>query len=204
MCSQHWSFCRLGDWEEPSAVKRSRKQHIKNHQMKRLLCLSELLCVLRPSGVSVFLREEPSNPPTASQSQRKQTRTQVSSPGPCLSAHFAKHAQVILLHCTYPDTTYKCFSLRIPLPCSPLHASAVCNWAMIFLQGSNKRWLTTYNRKKKTKQKERKRKESMLMRPAHTVLIWHFQTKGKYMAVHKSSKYTIYVTAAFVFVTVSV
>lgn len=36
------------------------KQHIKNHQMKRLLCLSELLCVLKPLGVSLFFCEKSS------------------------------------------------------------------------------------------------------------------------------------------------
>ena len=41
--------------ESPAQWNEAEKQHIKNHQMKRLLCLSELLCVLRPLRVSVFL-----------------------------------------------------------------------------------------------------------------------------------------------------
>lgn len=59
----------LAQWNE------AEKQHIKNHQMKRLLGLSELLSVLRPLRVSVFLSEEGCNPPTASQSWCKQTLT---------------------------------------------------------------------------------------------------------------------------------
>lgn len=73
--------------KSPAWWNEAEKQHIKNHQMKRLLCLSELLCVLRPLGVCVFLWEELRNPPTASQSQCKQTHKQVSSPALCLVAY---------------------------------------------------------------------------------------------------------------------
>lgn len=115
------------------------KQHIKNHQMKRLLCLSELLCVLRPLGVSVFLWEELRNPPTASQLQCKQTRTQVSSPWPLSHRPFDMH-MYCKSYCLSPS--------QIPPPLASSFvshhpATAVCNRAMIFLQASNKRWLTS-------------------------------------------------------------
>lgn len=100
-----------------------------------------------------------------------------------LSYHpFAKDVHVILLHFSHPDHTYKCFALWIPLPCSPLPESGVCNWALIFLQSSNIRWLT----KKKKKKKDGAR--------THCTDLT-FPDKRKCMAVHKSSKYTTHVSA---------
>lgn len=125
--------------------------------MKRLLCLSELLCVSRPLGVSVFFlfffcERSFCNPPTASQSKSKQTRTR--APSPALLSHrpFARHAHVIHLHFALSDTTLL-FLFAIPPPPPILSATAACNWAMIFLQASNKRWLTTSIRAEKKKKK---------------------------------------------------
>ena len=103
--------------QSPAQWNEAEKQHIKNHQMKRLLCLSELLCVLRPLGVSVFLWEELRNPPTASQSLCKQTHTQVSSPCPLSHGPFARHARVILLPVSFPDPTFARTSFCITPPC---------------------------------------------------------------------------------------
>lgn len=129
--------------QSPAQWNEAEKQHIKNHQMKRLLGLSELRCVEAFLGVSVFLWEELCNPPTASQSYCKQTHTQVSSPCPLLHGPFARHAHVILLPFSFPDPTSTRFSFCIPPPCFPLSETAVCNWAMFFLQASNKRRLTS-------------------------------------------------------------
>lgn len=129
----------------PAQWNEAEKQHIKNHQMKRLLGLSELLSVLRPLRVSVFLLEEGCNPPTASQSWCKQTLThkhRVLPPPPHPSSShrpFARHAHVIHLHFSFPDPTFR----SLLHPALPLSATAVCNWAVVHLVGFKQKM--TYN-----------------------------------------------------------
>lgn len=151
--------------KSPAQWNEAEKQHIKNDQMKRLLGLSELLSVLRPLRVSVFLSEEGCNPPTASQSWCKQTLThkhRVLPPLPPSHGPFARHAHVIHLHFSFPDPTFRSLLLH---PAFPLCATAVCNWAVVHLVGFKQKM--TYNFL--PEKKERKEKiDAVPRKPEHS------------------------------------
>lgn len=134
---QTWGL--RGPWRSKT---RQEKTTYQKHQIKRLLCLRGLLCMLKPLGVGTFSLAWLCKS-TYYISIRAQANFINSDFCDLFCRPFARHAHVILPRFSLPNPSSYLYFVSKVLTCSPVSATTVWHGTSIFQEKSNKGYLPT-------------------------------------------------------------